>query len=214
MTSGMSAPANGIGQPVRRKEDLRLVRGAGRYSDDMGLPGQAYAAMLRAPHAHARIARIDTAAARAAPGVLCVLTGHEVEADGLKPIPPDFLFLGSLEFQRSLPDPILVNKDGSPIFESPYPLLPRDRVRYIGQAVAMVVAETLAQAKDATELIEIDYEELPAVTATAAAAEPDAPRLWDHAPSNVCLDAELGDKDATEAAFAQAAHVVKLSTWI
>ena len=208
------APSAGIGQPVRRKEDLRLVRGAGRYSDDMGLPNQAYASVLRAPQAHARIVNINAEAARAAHGVLCVLTGHEVEADGLKPIPPDFLFLGSLEFQRSLPDPILVNKDGSPIFESPYPLLPRDRVRYIGQAVAMVVAETLARAKDATELIEIDYEELPAVTATAAAAESDAPRLWDHAPSNVCLDAELGDKDATEAAFARAAHVVKIDTWI
>ncbi len=214
MTSDLPAPANGIGRPVRRKEDLRLVRGAGRYSDDIGLPNQGYAAVLRSPHAHARILKIDAQAARAAPGVLCVLTGMEVEADGLKPILPDFLFLGSLEFQRSLPDPILVNKDGSPIFESPYPLLPRDRVRYIGQAVAMVVAETLAQAKDAAELIEIDYEELPAVTATAAAVEPDAPRLWDHAPSNVCLDAEIGDKEATEAAFAQAAHVVKLDTWI
>jgi carbon-monoxide dehydrogenase large subunit len=206
--------ANGIGQPVRRKEDLRLVRGAGRYSDDLSLPNQAYAAVLRSPHAHARIVNIDTSAAREAPGLLCVLTGIEVEADGLKPIPPDFLFLGSLEFQRSLPDPILQNRDGSPIFASPYPLLSRDRVRYIGQAVAMVIAETLTAAKDAIELIDIEYEPLPAVTATAAAAEPDAPRLWEHAPSNVCLDAELGDKAATDAAFARAAHVVSLSTWI
>jgi carbon-monoxide dehydrogenase large subunit len=211
---GQPQHANGIGQPVRRKEDLRLVRGAGRYSDDLSLPNQAYAAVLRSPHAHARIVNIDTSAARTAEGVLCVLTGTEVEADGLKPIPPDFLFLGSLEFQRSLPDPILQNKDGSPIFASPYALLPRDRVRYIGQAVAMVVAETLAAAKDAAELIEIDYEPLPAVTATAAAAEPDAPRLWDDAPSNVCLDADVGDKAAADVAFARAAHVVSLRTWV
>ena len=205
---------NGIGQPVRRKEDLRLVRGAGRYSDDLGLPGQAYATVLRSPHAHARILGIDATAAREAPGVLCVLTGEEVVADGLGPILPDFFFLGSLEFQRSLPDPILLNKDGSPIFDSPYPLLAQGRVRFIGQAVAFVVAETLDAAKDAAELIAVDYEELPAVTATAAAAEPDAPRLWDNAPSNVCLDAELGDKAATEDAFARADYVVKLSTWI
>lgn len=207
-------PTNGIGQPVRRKEDRRLVTGAGRYSDDLGLPNQVYAAMLRSPHAHARIVSIDTKAARAAAGVICVLTGIDVESDGLKPIPPDFLFLGSLEFQRSLPDPILLNTDGSQIFESPYPLLPKDRVRYIGQAVAMVVAETVAAAKDGAELIDVEYEALPAVTDTAAAADPSAPRLWDHTPSNVCLDAEVGDKSTTDAAFARAAHVVSLRTWI
>lgn len=205
---------NGIGQPVRRKEDRRLVTGAGRYSDDLGLPNQVYAAMLRSPHAHARIVSIDTKAARAAAGVICVLTGIDVESDGLKPIPPDFLFLGSLEFQRSLPDPILMNTDGSQIFESPYPLLPKDRVRYIGQAVAMVVAETVAAAKDGAELIDVEYEALPAVTDTAAAADPSAPRLWDHTPSNVCLDAEVGDKSTTDAAFARAAYVVSLRTWI
>lgn len=207
-------PANGIGKPVRRKEDARLVVGAGRYSDDLGFPDQVYAVMLRSPHAHARIASIDTGAARDRAGVVAVLTGIDVAADGLQPIPPDFLFLGSLEFQRSLPDPILQNTDGSPIYDSPYPLLPHDRVRYIGQAVAMVVAETPAAAKDAAERIDIRYEILPAVTDTAAAAEPDAPRLWDHATSNVCLDAEIGDKAATEAAFAKAAHIVSLSTWI
>ena len=135
-------PSNGIGQPVRRKEDARLVVGAGRYSDDVGFPDQLHAVMARTHHAHARIVNIDTSAAREVAGVVCVLTGIDVEADGLQPIPPDFLFLGSLEFQRSLPDPILQNKDGSPIYPSPYPLLPKDRVRYIGQAVAMVVAET------------------------------------------------------------------------
>ncbi len=212
--AGPEPPTNGIGQPVRRKEDARLVSGAGRYGDDVSFPGQLHAVMARAPHAHARIAKIDTSAARAGPGVVCVLTGIDVEANGLQPIPPDFLFLGSLEFQRSLPDPILQNRDGSPIYPSPYPLLPKDRVRYTGQAVAMVVAETLVAAKDAAELIQIDYEPLPAVTDTAAAAEPDAPRLWDHATSNVCLDAEIGDREATDAAFARAAHVVSIDTWI
>jgi carbon-monoxide dehydrogenase large subunit len=209
-----SSHASGIGQPVRRKEDARLVVGAGRYSDDLNLPNQAHAVMLRSPHAHAQIVRIDTEAALAAPGVVAVLIGSDVEADGLAPIPPDFLFLGTLEFQRSLPDPILTNTDGSSIFESPYPLLTKDRVRYIGQAVAMVVAETINAAKDAAELIDIEYQALPSVTDTAEAADPDAPRLWDHAPSNVCLDAELGNKAPTDAAFARAAHVVSLSTWI
>jgi aerobic carbon-monoxide dehydrogenase large subunit len=206
--------ANGIGQPVLRKEDLRLLTGAGRYSDDLSFSNEAHAFMLRSTHAHARIVRMDTKAARAAPGVLSVLTGIEVEADGLQPIPPDFLFTGSEEFQRSLPDPILRNTDGSPIFASPYPLLPRDCVRYAGQAVAMVVAETVVAAKDAAELINITYEPLPVVTGTAAAADPDAPRLWRHAASNVCVDAEIGDREATEAAFARATHVVSLHTWI
>ena len=212
--SNAACHVNGIGQPVKRKEDLRLITGKGRYSDDIGLPNQAYAVMLRSPHAHARIVGIDTKSAREAPSVIRVLTGNDVEADRLNPIRPDFLFLGNLEFQRSLPDPILENVDGSPIYESPYPLLPQDRVRYVGQAVAMVIAETVAAAKDAAELIEIEYEPLPAVTDTAAAAEPDAPRLWDHAASNVCLNAELGDKNGTDAAFLDAAHVVSLTTWI
>jgi aerobic carbon-monoxide dehydrogenase large subunit len=206
--------ANGIGQPVPRKEDRRLVTGAGRYSNDLTFSNEAHAFMLRSTHAHARIVSIDTKAACATPGVVGVLTGIEVEADGLKPIPPDFLFVGSEEFQRLLPEPILHNRDGSAIFASPYPILPRDCVRYVGQAVAMVVAETVAAAKDAAERIEITYEPLPAVTDTAAAADPCAPRLWEHAASNVCVDAEIGDREATEAAFARAKHVVSLRTWI
>jgi aerobic carbon-monoxide dehydrogenase large subunit len=206
--------ASGIGQAVLRKEDVRLLTGAGRYSDDLSFSNQAHAFMLRSTHAHARIVSIDVKAARAAPGVVRVLTGIEVEADGLQPIPPDFLFVGSEEFQRSLPDPILRNRDGSAIFASPYPLLPLDCVRYIGQTVAMVVAETLVAAKDAAELIDITYAPLPVVTDTAAAADPDAPRLWEHAASNVCVDAEIGDREATEAAFTRATHVVSLRTWI
>jgi aerobic carbon-monoxide dehydrogenase large subunit len=206
--------ANGIGQSAPRKEDRRLVTGAGRYSNDLSFSNEAHAVVLRSPHAHARIVRIDAKAARAAPDVVRVLTGIDVEADGLQPIPPDYLFVGSEELQRSLPDPILRNRDGSAIFASPYPLLPRDCVRYVGQAVALVVAETIAAAKDAAELIEITYEPLPVVTDTAAAADPGAPRLWEHAASNVCVDAEIGDREATEAAFARATHVVSLRTWI
>jgi aerobic carbon-monoxide dehydrogenase large subunit len=206
--------ANGIGQPVRRKEDVRLLTGAGRYSDDLCFPDQAHAVLLRSPHAHARIVSLDTTAAGAAAGVVAVLTGVEVAEDRLQPIAPDFLFLGSEELQRSLPDPILRNTDGSAIFPSPYPLLPSDCVRYIGQAVAMVIAETVTAAKDAAERIDIVYEPLPTVTDTSAAADPRAPLLWQHAPSNICVDAEIGDRDATAAAFASAAHVASLKTWI
>lgn len=206
--------ASGIGQPVRRKEDLRLLTGKGRYSDDMNLPGQAYAAMLRSPHAHARIVRLDTTAAAKVPGVVAVLTAAELAQDGINTIPADFEFLGRIEIQRLLPDPLLENRDGSKMFASPYPLLPADRVRFIGQAVVMVVAESVAAAKDGAEQVEIEYEPLPVVTDTAAAAEADAPRLWDGTRSNVALDGDLGDKQATEEAFARAAHVVRFDTWI
>ena len=205
---------NGIGQPVRRKEDLRLLTGRGRYSDDLRLPGQTYAVVQRSPHAHAAITRIDTTRAAAAPGVLGVFTSADLAADGVEPIPPDFFFLGPIEVQRQLPDIILVNTDGSEIFPSPYHLLARDRVRFVGEGVAMVVAETLAQAKDAAELIEVDYDVLAAVTATRQAADPTAPVLWPDNTSNVCVDGEVGDKAATDAAFAAAAHVVRLDTWV
>jgi carbon-monoxide dehydrogenase large subunit len=207
-------PSKGIGQPVRRKEDLRLLTGRGRYSDDQVLPRQAYASILRSPHAHARILGIDTSAALQMPGVIAVFSGLDIKAHGLKPILPDYAFLGPIEVQRQMPDVVLQNRDGAKIFDSPYHLLAQDRARFVGQAVAMVVAETVAAAKDGAEAIAVDYEPLPAVTATPEAALPDAPRLWDHAPSNVCLDAEVGDAQATEAAFAKAAHVVKFETWI
>ncbi|MSQ73657.1 MAG: xanthine dehydrogenase family protein molybdopterin-binding subunit [Betaproteobacteria bacterium] len=204
----------GIGKPVRRKEDARLLKGQGRYSDDVNLEGQAHAAILRSPHAHARIVSIDAKVARSMPGVLAVLDGTDVAADGLKPLAPDFAFLGTPEQQRQMPDVQLSNRDGSKIFDSPYPLLAQDRVRFTGQAIAMVVADTAGRARDAAEAIEIEYAPLPAVTATAAAARPGAPRLWDHASSNVCLDAEVGDAATTDAAFARADHVVRLETWI
>ncbi len=204
----------GIGRSVLRKEDRRLLTGNGRYSDDLSLPGQLFGYVLRSPHAHAVIRAIETAAARAAPGVVAVLTRDDIQADGVRPIPPDFFFLGPIEVQRQLPDVILVNSDGSEIFPSPYNLLAIDRVRFVGEGVAFVVAQTLEQAKDAAELIKIDYDVLAAVSVTRDAAGPDAPLLWPDTTSNVCVDGEVGDPAATGAAFANAAHVVTLDTWI
>jgi aerobic carbon-monoxide dehydrogenase large subunit len=196
-----------IGQPLRRKEDLRLVTGRGRYSDDVNLPGQAYAHVLRSPHAHARIRGIDTAAARAMPGVLAVLTGADVRADGLKDIPHTPIPM------KPPADILLKNRDGSAHGYAPQELLPTDRVRYVGQQVVMVVAENIAIAKDAAERVTVDYEPLKPVTVTVAAAQPQAPRLYDEV-GNVCVDADVGDAEATKAAFARATHVAKLDTWV
>jgi carbon-monoxide dehydrogenase large subunit len=196
----------GIGEPVVRKEDARLVTGQGRFSDDVNLPGQAHAAMVRSPHAHARIRAIDTAAALAMPGVLAVLTGADAMNDGLKPIPHRPVM--------GPPDIALGKRDASDKFLSPHRVLPHDKARFAGEVLAIVVADTLAAAKDAAERVRIDFEPLPAVTDTVAAAAPDAPRLWDEAKSNICIDAQVGDAAATEAAFKRAAHVVKFVTWI
>ena len=197
----------GIGQPVRRREDLRLVRGNGRYTADENLPGQAFAVMLRSPHAHARIRSIATDAAKTMPGVLAVLTGADFLADGLKPIPHKPWSPHPAETQ-------LTNKGGAPPFEAPHYPLPADKARFVGEAVAMVVAETVNAAKDAAEKIVVDYDVLPAVAATAPAARQDAPRVHEEARSNVCFDAELGDAAATDAAFARAAHVTRFETWV
>ncbi len=196
----------GIGATVRRKEDLRLVTGRGCYSDDFNFPGQAYAAMVRSPHAHARIRSIDTTEARAMPGVLAVLTGQDALADGLKRIP-------HLAAPGTPPDIVLKNRDGSPVPVAPHHVLPADRVRHVGAAVAFVIAETIAQAKDAAEKVVVDYEPLPAVTQGVASLAKDAPRLYDDLP-NVMIDAEVGDAAATDAAFAAAAHVTRLETWV
>src|SRR5271170_1578015 len=158
----------GIGQPVRRREDLRLVTGRGRYSDDLNLPGQAYAVMVRSPHAHALIRRIDTAAARAAAGVLAVLTAEDVRADGLKPLP---------NIANSHPADISIqNKDGSPVVRPQQAAIIGPEVCHVGEIVAAVIATTLATAKDAAELVAVDYQALPAVSHALAAAEPAAPR--------------------------------------
>ncbi len=196
----------GIGATVRRKEDLRLITGRGCYSDDFNFPGQAYASMVRSPHAHARIRAIDTAEARAMPGVLAVLTGQDALADGLKRIP-------HLAAPGTPPDIVLHNRDGSPVPVAPHHVLPADRVRHVGAAVAFVIAESIAQAKDAAEKVVVDYEPLPAVTQGKASVAKDAPRLYDDLP-NVMIDAEVGDAAAVDAAFASAAHVTKLETWV
>ncbi|MGE5269178.1 MAG: xanthine dehydrogenase family protein molybdopterin-binding subunit [Thiohalocapsa sp.] len=207
MQSASSGPAarTGIGQPVRRREDLRLLTGNGRYSDDLNLAGQAYAVMLRSPHAHALIRGIDAGAARAMPGVLAVLTAEDVRADGLNPLP---------NIANSHPADISIqNKDGSPVFRPPQQAIVGPEVCHVGEIVAVVVAESIAAGKDAAERVAIDYEVLPAVTHSLVAAEAEAPRARLDTP-NIILDGEVGDRAATMAAFAQAAHVVRFETWV
>jgi carbon-monoxide dehydrogenase large subunit len=192
-----------IGRPIVRKEDLRLVVGQGRFSDDVSVPGQSYAVFVRSPHAHARIRSIEAAAARAMPGVLAVLSGADAAADKLNAIPhnPSKLTV----------DIALNNSDGSEHGYAPHPVLASDRVRHVGEAVAMVVAETLAIARDAAERVAVGYERLQALIDTRTATRSDAPRLYDDV-ANVCIDADVGDTGATAVAFAHAAHVVKLET--
>ncbi|HZR70144.1 MAG TPA: xanthine dehydrogenase family protein molybdopterin-binding subunit [Burkholderiales bacterium] len=184
----------GIGQSVTRFEDPRLLRGEGRFIHDVVLPGQLYAVIVRSPHAHAKIVSIDAKAAAAAPGVAAVWTGEDFAREGF-----------------GLPAPALkrTRPDGSPMFARAHPGLVTGRVRHVGDPVAVVLAETLALAKDAAELLEIEYQDLPSVTSTAEAVKPGAPRVWDENPDNVSNVFELGNKAATDAAFAKAAHVVK-----
>jgi len=183
-----------LGQPVPRFEDPRLLRGGGRYVDDLALPRMAYGYVLRSPHAHARIRAIDVAAAKQAPGVLLVLTGADWQASGWSDLPVP---AGTRR------------RDGSPAYRPRFPALVQDRVRWVGDYVAFVVAETREQAQDAAELIEVEYEPLPAVTGTAEALEPGAPAVWEDCPDNTCFVHQVGDKAAVEAAFARAAHIVK-----
>ena len=191
-----------IGQPIRRKEDARLLTGKGRYTDDFNLERQTFAAMVRSPHPHARIARIDVSAAKAMPGVLLVLTGEDCKADALKPIPHSPV--PSTHFDMKL-----TARGGQPVFAGRHVLLPADKARYVGEPVAMVVAETRAQAMDAAEAVEVEYQELPYTVRTEDALEPGHAPLWDETPDNVLVDTTFGDKDATDQAFAKAAHVVK-----
>lgn len=186
----------GIGQPVRRKEDQRFITGNGRYTDDFKIEGQAYAYFVRSPHAHATIKSIDSSAALASDGVLSVLTGKDLAADEL-----GGLICGWM----------VHSKDGSEMKAGPHPALAVDRVRYTGDHVAIVIAETCGQAKDAAELVDVEYDALPAVTKGLAALEPGAPQVHDEAAGNLVFDWELGDKDATEAAFKNAAHVTKIN---
>ena len=183
-----------IGEPVRREEDLRLLRGRGHYVDDAGAAGDARGYVLRSPHAHARIRTIDVTQAKAVPGVLAVLTGEDLSRRGLGTLMP------GVRRRRS---------NGAAAFVCPQPLLAQGRVRYVGDPVAFVVAESLDQAKDAAELIEIDYEPLPAVITSAAALAPGAPAVWDENPGNEAFFHEVGSKEAVDAAFARAAHIVR-----
>jgi carbon-monoxide dehydrogenase large subunit len=190
-----------IGKPMPRKEDVRLTTGQGRFTDDFNLDGQAYAVMVRSPYPHARIAAIDTARANAMPGVLGVFTGADVAADHLEPIPHDPLPKTKFDMKLAAPG-------GGAVFIGPHVLLPADKVRHVGEAVAMVVAETKPQAMDAAEAVEVRYEELPFVLHSEDAMQPGASLVWDEVPGNVLVDTEFGDVTATEAAFARAAHVV------
>ena len=185
----------GVGQPVRRKEDDTLVRGKGKYTDDFNLPGQAYAWMVRSSHAHGIIRGIDASAAKAMPGVLGVWTGADLASANYGP------------FTCGLP---LKSRDGSPLLQTNRAALMSDKVRYVGDPIAFVVAETVAQARDAAEAVEVDIDPLPAVTNAADAAAPGAPQLYDHIPNNVALDYHYGDTVKIDAAFATAAHVTKL----
>ncbi|MBK6395182.1 MAG: xanthine dehydrogenase family protein molybdopterin-binding subunit [Betaproteobacteria bacterium] len=182
-----------IGQSVKRKEDVRFLTGAGQYTDDITLPRQTYAVFVRSPHAHAKVRKVDTSRAKAAPGVVGVFTGADLE--GVGGLPCGWL---------------ITSLDGTPMKEPPHPVLAQGKVRYVGDRVALVVAESLSQAKDAAELVDVDYEVLAAVVSPADAIKPGAPVVHDIAPDNRCYTWGLGDKAATEAAFAKAAHVTKI----
>ncbi|WP_420995837.1 xanthine dehydrogenase family protein molybdopterin-binding subunit [Cupriavidus sp. 30B13] len=192
----MNAPEHQhlIGAPVRRKEDYRFLTGNGQYTDDIVLPQQSYGCFVRSPHAHARIRAIDKTGALASPGVIAVFTGDDIAADKVGGLPCGWL---------------IHNIDGSPMKEPPHPVLAQGKARHVGDQVALVVAETLAQARDAAEKIEVDYEELPAVVNTAQAAAA-AALVHDDVPENTSYVWGHGDRAATDAAFARAAHVTTL----
>jgi carbon-monoxide dehydrogenase large subunit len=195
MTDMSVPPTTGpIGQPIRRREDERFITGAGRYTDDVVLPGQTFGVFVRSPHAHARIRAIRTDAAKQAPGVVDVVVGSELVDAKVGGLPCGWL---------------IHSKDGKPMNEPPHPVLAHEKVRHVGDQVALVVAETYLQAKDAAELVEVDYEELTPVIDTATAAGIGT-AVHDSVPDNVCYDWGHGNKDAVDAAFAKAAHVTTL----
>src|SRR5216117_956334 len=195
MSDPMTTEKFAVGQSVRRREDPRLIQGDGRYSDDVNLPRQAYAVIVRSPHAHALIRAIDGSAALKADGVLAVLTGNELAADGVGNLPTDTT---------------RKRRDGSAAFATPRPALARGRARHVGDPVALVVADTAVQAADAAEQVIVDYEPLPVVTGAREALRAGAPAVWDEAPDNVAFVWEAGNRDAVARAFEGAAHVTKL----
>ncbi len=193
-TAPTTMRGTGIGAPVRRLEDGRFLRGQGRYVDDLGGTDAAQLFMLRSPHAAARLRRLDVSAARSMPGVLLVLTAADITDLGvLRCITPR------------------LQRNGKPLAQTPWRMLAEDQVRYVGDAVAAVIATTRAAAQDAAEAIVVEYEPLPAVTDVAQAIKADAPKLWpDLAPENESVYFRLGDAAAVDAAFARAAHVTRL----
>ncbi len=186
----------GLAQPVRRVEDPRLLKGAGTYTDDMTLPGALVGVVLRSPHAAAKITSIDTTAAKAVPGVHAVYTAADLDADGIGELPCAAL---------------IKNKDGSDIHNPGHPVLARGAVRHSGDPVAFIVASTQAAARDAAELVEIDYEMLPSITDLGAALDDSAPRVWPEVSNNQVFDWDIGQKDLTEELFTKAAHVTRLT---
>jgi aerobic carbon-monoxide dehydrogenase large subunit len=190
-----------IGKPMPRKEDARLTTGKGRFTDDFNLDGQVHAVMVRSPYPHARIVAIDAARAQGMPGVLGVFTGADVAADKVAPLPHD-------PVPKTKYDMKLTGPGGGAVFAGPHWLLPADKARHVGEAVAMVVAETRPQAMDAAEAVEVQYQELPFVLHSEAAMAPGAPLLWDAVPNNMTVETFFGDAEATDRAFARAAHVI------
>src|SRR5216684_2410251 len=192
-----------IGKPLVRKEDARLITGRGRFSDDFSVDGQACAVMLRSPHAHARILGIDARRATAMPGVLGVFTGADCLADGLGAIPHDPL-------PKTKYDMKLHAAGGGALFIGPHLLLPADKARHVGEAVAMVVAETQAQALDAAEAVVVDYEVLPNITHSEDAMKPGAPKVWEEVRDNILVDTQFGDAAEIERVLTDAPHVVSM----
>ncbi|KAA2215006.1 xanthine dehydrogenase family protein molybdopterin-binding subunit [Teichococcus oryzae] len=197
VTLPSAVSSGGIGARVRRKEDLRFLSGRGQYTDDLVRPNQLHSWILRSPHAHARINSIDTAAAMAMPGVVAIYTARDIEAAGLGGVPCGWQVTG---------------KGGKVMAEPAHPVLASGKVRHVGDPVAFIVAETRAQARDAAEAVEVGYTSLPALPDLRAATAPGAPSLHDEAPDNICFDWEIGDKAATDAAFARAHKVVRFET--
>src|SRR6185369_5515809 len=190
------APANptGIGAAIRRKEDMRFLLGRGNYVADMKLQNMTFGVLLRSPHAHARIKSIDTSEAKKLPGIVAIFTGDDLLADKVGTLPCAWPVTG---------------KGGAATKEPPHPALAQGKVRHVGDPVAFVIAETVEQARDGAEAVIVDYEELPAVVGVLDALKPGAPAIYDDIPDNVCVDWDIGDKAAVDAAFSKAAHVAR-----
>ena len=204
MTAGFDQDSfKSIGKPIPRKEDERLLRGQGQFSDDFNLDGQVYAVIVRSFYPHAYIRDIDVSAASEMPGVLLVLTGIDCKEEGIGPISHN-----PVPSTRS--DLKLTAPDGGKIFEGPHELLSVDKVRYVGEPIAMVIAETRMQATDAAEAVFVDYEPVPWVADSQDATSKDAPSVWDNVPDNICVDTTFGDEKTTDAAFDKADHIVRM----